>query len=641
METIMKRILLLISNFLFIPSAFAGIYTLQNNQNLYDLIGTLNSDQHIVVINHETVLTQDTIVPDNVTLEFVGHGAIEIIASHKLTVNGSVESNSNSHIFKLNHYLAEVKGSEKTKYAYPEWFGALPDKEDKTCDAGETSYTDHIQNALSSFPRIKFTGKYSLKTASYDPSGALRLDPGIKEIQGGELVLCEGIQLFYSLSGATVKNVHIHDIGLTNNSTAATGTNSIVAIAERSPTASHNGINQSLFENIRINDFTYGILVGADNVVTNNHIINNQVPSASPSTNIKFFGIATRDNSIVKGNFIENMPGGIYAATKGNVLSNNTILNAWGDNGIYAPGSEDLTISGNYINRAYADGIALNSSTDALLSGNTIVNIFNAGFRLQNSKDILVEGNRVDISGCGSHFLRQGQNSNASEKTEKISITANIFKGRKSTSTNCSWTTSTGYPPGVPIHFENEKSSLIVIDNNYFSEVDLNYLNTPGILINAPEAKIHSNTFSNIYNVASHPSEFNSHFNVKLNHLSRMTREAGTHVAVSPSSGTAAIAFGGNGSVFASEVSGIIKSIEKSSVTGRYIIKYVESQRIPVVSVTSTQHVNSPVRVIQIGNNWPSNSSDRTVTETVIELRNDEDQPYWPHYYSQIFVKVN
>lgn len=601
-------------------SVFSNTYYLSEAEGLDEKIELLDETNHEIVIGHHVQLTNSLYVPSNIRLVFIGDGKISILNSGRIELYGSIEAGLHQ-IFELNS--GSMIGHVKTGTASPEWFGLYPN--DTVC---ESDSGDIIQTMMNVFSNVKLNGTYSVNLDG--KAGALALNQRLQSLSGGTLVLCDGVQLIYAPSGVEVSDLDISDIKLVNHSASVT----TVAITERGP-VELGGINDSRISNVRIENFSYGVNVGERNLVNGNRIRIHNIPSQSPASNVKTYGIHTRARSIVSENIIENLSGGVFAGSF-STISNNTILNAWGENGIYAPGGKELIILGNTINRSFADGIALNSSADSIISDNNIISPGNAGIRLQNSRDTIVKGNRVDISQCGSHFVRQGVNSSVAEITKNIAIENNLFKGRSSQDNlSCIWGAQS--LPGTPIYFEDGLHQAIRIENNQVSQVNLSNLLFQGLIVNAKNADLINNRFNDSENIGLYGKYFDVAYQFG-NHVLDSNGMLGTK---NVRQGNVAVAFGSGGSVFSSHYDGVIKRIEKLGEIGRYKLTFSHSLHTPVMTYSTSHHVNSPDKILVIGSNWPQSAKFLQQSEMIIELRNSNGQAYWPHYSAQVYLHIN
>jgi len=132
--------------------------------------------------------------------------------------------------------------------------------------------------------------------------------------------------------------------------------------------------------------------------------------------------------NIISDNRIENMQGGILAASNG-MVSNNLILNCFEDNGIYCAGSVGLTVMGNFIENTKADGIAFNHAVNCLAIGNQVSGAGNASFRLQSSNSIVISENICTSKTVSGSFVRSFIDANSPDAPYDIQIVNNLFEG--------------------------------------------------------------------------------------------------------------------------------------------------------------------------------------------------------------------
>ena len=132
--------------------------------------------------------------------------------------------------------------------------------------------------------------------------------------------------------------------------------------------------------------------------------------------------------NIITSNHIENMQGGILAASEG-IISNNIIINCFEDNGIYCAGSTGLSVIGNFIENTKADGIAFNHSVNCSAIGNQVSGARNASFRIQTGHNIVLSGNICNSKGVSSSLVRVFIDSESPDAPYNILIENNLFTG--------------------------------------------------------------------------------------------------------------------------------------------------------------------------------------------------------------------
>ena len=333
-----------------------------------------------LLINKETALIADLVVPENVTLKFEKPGIIS--GNYTLTINGGIEAG----LFQIFDSTVTVTGSPKIEAVYPEWFGA---KGDRVTD--DTSQINSAINlALSSYSPM-YLSRWYLVAGSVIVSLPSNTETGISIRGAGRYmsgIVYNGATAIDVLSVSAIGyalNVNFDSFGIDVDGSAA-GTVAL-RIAD--------GVWRSRFSDMMITrdaiQTGYGIHIGNS--------------SGSGNFDLKFSNL-----------YIRNFDRNIYAvgdSVAGNHVTNLTISDSYISNAntnLYFDFTQGVTVTGTQLESALTEGAYFANCDTIIFFGGTIEspNVGAIGINMDaNTKSVIALCDFYNNS--GGNFLANGQ----------------------------------------------------------------------------------------------------------------------------------------------------------------------------------------------------------------------------------------
>lgn len=331
---------------------------------------------------------------------------------------------------------------------------------------------------------------------SIDSSDVVYLEAGVYKCSSALIIRKSNFRLFGEgelvfkedfLGGAVTIADHVSNIGLDGLSIRLLNNVHGFAFCGVFSNPDTSSVVASHFTNLKIIGAAFGINVGGrkpegeahiskrtflthegQNTITGNVIRNSLFYERIGSGGAHGIYVRGAAFNLISNNRIENMQGGILAASSG-IVSNNVILNCYRDNGIYCAGGSGLNIHGNYIENTKGDGIAFNHAAACSAVGNQIHRAGNAALRFQDSHDISVSGNMINSVAVSSSYVRCFIDADSPDAPRNIVIEDNLFSGGITKGNAFAFGT---VPLGMP--YMNWR-----IEGNQIREVDLSSLSAP------------------------------------------------------------------------------------------------------------------------------------------------------------------